>query len=230
MYISSWGKLTNQKTESLNKPGISFRHLLLQSISIQLSNYIYINTKTTIKAPLEKVWNALFTNFGKSARFNPNVISSQLTNTLEEGVTGHERECRLSKKTYVKEKITRLDKLKNFTWNVTGGNMPLVKYMQVDILMYESGLGITTVTAAARIATKPGFLGYLMKGIFKANITDMLIGLKYHLETRMIVTKENYNLIFQNYQLLHSNESFLDIPSSYDKHCSDCSICCNCQK
>lgn len=120
--------------------------------------------------------------------------------------------------------------MKNFTLELTGGNLPLVKAMQVDVLLYQPDPDYTFITTVARINIRPSIMSFLMKGIYKSKLTDMLIGLKYYLETGKTVTKNSYNLIFQNYQLLEASESFEDIQIHKDNLCSDCSICCTCQK
>lgn len=188
-----------------------------------------ITTEITIKVPLEKTWEALYTHFGDVSLFNPNLSGSHLTNSTF-GAVGSERECRINEKTYIQERIIRVDPLKNFSIEVTGGNLPMVKTMQVDILLYHPDPGYTFITAVARINIRPAIMSFLMKRIYKSKLTDMLIGLKYYLETGNVVTKSSYHMVFQNYQLLEETESFQDIQIPNNNMCSDCSICCNCQK
>ena len=58
----------------------------------------------SINAAKGKIWDALYTRFGETQLFNPNIISSQyLVNNT--GELGCERECMLDSRTYVKEKI-----------------------------------------------------------------------------------------------------------------------------
>lgn len=188
-----------------------------------------ITTDITIKVPLEKTWEALYTHFGDVSLFNPNLSDSYFTNATF-GIVGSERECRIDKKSYFRERISRVDPLKNFTIELTRGNLPLVKTMQLDVLFYQLDPCYTFITIVAHINIRPAIMRFLMKGIYKSKLNDMLIGLKYYLETGKTVTKSSYHLVFQNYQLLKANESFEDIQVPKNKLCSDCTICCNCQK
>ncbi|MDD2791680.1 MAG: hypothetical protein PHD73_00770 [Sediminibacterium sp.] len=188
-----------------------------------------IITEITIKVSLEKTWDVLYTHFGDVSLFNPNLSGSHFTNSPIVAI-GSERECRINKKTYVYERITGADPLKNVTIEVTGGNMSLIKTMQVEIHLFKPSPGYTTVTTIARFTIQPRVLRFLMRRVYKSKLTDMLIGLKYYLETGTSVTKNTYHLIFQNHQLLGASESFQDIQISKNSLCSDCSICCHCQK
>ena len=49
---------------------------------------------------------------------------------------------------------------------------------------------------------------FLMKSPFKKKLTDMLIGLKYYLETGKQVSKKTYKPIFKTYQKLELSQSF----------------------
>lgn len=180
----------------------------IQPNTTHLMKFNTIITEITIKVSLEKTWDVLYTHFGDVSLFNPNLPESHFTN-FPFAAVGSERECRINKKTYIRERIIWADPLNNFTIEVIGGNMPLVKTMQVDIHLFEPSPGYTTVTTIARITIQPRILRFLMKGIYKSKLTDMLIGLKYYLETGTSVTKSAFRLIFQSHQLLGVSESVL---------------------
>jgi hypothetical protein len=91
---------------------------------------------------------------------------------------------------------------------VTGGNMPMVKRMQVGIRLVSLGSGNIKIIADAAIATKPSFMGFLLKGMFRKKFIDMLVGLKYHLETGEAVTKQTYKVIYSNYKKLKADQPF----------------------
>lgn len=188
-----------------------------------------ITTEISIKAPLEKSWEALYTHFGDVSLFNPNLSESHLIRSTFDAI-GSERECRIDKRTFFQERIIRVDPMKNFTIEVTGGNLPLVKNMQTDIMFYRPAPGYTFVTILTRLTIRPAILNFLMKGIYKRKLTDMLIGLKYYLETGIEISNSSYRMVFQNYLLLEATESFLDIHVPKNSLCSDCMICCHCHK
>ena len=66
----------------------------------------------------------------------------------------------------------------------------------------------TRVGLTMRFNTKPAAVGALMIGMMTKMVKSMLIGLKYHLETGNLVTKENIKGIMKNYKRLQENESF----------------------
>ncbi len=166
-----------------------------------------IKTEVIINAPKESVWETLFTRFGETFVFNPNLESSHFTNGSP-GEVGCERQCNLNSKTFVREKIVEAEPMNKFTVDVIGGNMPMVNKMKVEFEFHHIGNNRTKVSLSADIRTKPSFMFFLMKGLFKKMLTDMLIGLKYYLETGKRVNKKIYKPIFKQYQQLQLNQSF----------------------
>ena len=66
----------------------------------------------------------------------------------------------------------------------------------------------TEVMFTMNYSTKPAFMGALMKRKMAKFFFKMLIGLKYHLETSSMVTKQNIKEIQKEYQGLKHGESF----------------------
>jgi len=66
----------------------------------------------------------------------------------------------------------------------------------------------TEVTITMRFSSKPAFMANLMKGKMGQMLFKMLIGLKYHLETDGVVTKENIKGIVKDYNRLETNAAF----------------------
>lgn len=174
---------------------------------LTMKNSKIITTNITVNASREKVWDILYTKFGDVVLYNPSLVGSHFT-TKTSGEVGCERECRLDAKTFIRERITKADQLNTFTIDITGGNMPMVKTMQVDVELSAAPDKGTTVTILANISTKPAFMAALMKGMFKKKLSDMLIGLKYYIETGKPVSKKTFSPVFKSYKKLQLNQSF----------------------
>lgn len=166
-----------------------------------------IKSEIVVNATLEKVWEILYTRFGETFLFNPNLEGSHFSR----GTTGEvdcERECNLDAKTFIRERIVDAEPLKKFTVEVVGGNMPMLKTLRVDFLLGPVSGQQTTVSMDALFTTKPAFMGAIMQGPFTKRLSDMLIGLKYHLETGKTVSKKSYRAIARQYRELALHGSF----------------------
>ena len=172
-----------------------------------MANLKKINSEIQINVSKEKVWDAVFTRFGETYLYNPNLIGSHHSSG-NVGEVGCERVCDLDSRTTIKEKIVSADELNSFRIEVTGGNMPFVKELIADIKLETIDANNTRVILEAAFNTKPGFMAIMMKSPFKKKLTDMLIGLKYYLETGNQVSKKTYKPIFKSYQKLELAQSF----------------------
>lgn len=166
-----------------------------------------LDTEITINASKEKVWDSLFTRFGDVHLYNPSLDGSHFIKGSK-GEVGCERQCTLDSKTKIVERIVKAEELKKFTIDIYDGNMPMLDKMIVEIELVELTPKRTSVLLTANFSTKPAFMGTIMKGMMKAKLTDMLIGLKYYLETGKAVSKQTYKPISKKYQLLTPNQSF----------------------
>ena len=164
-------------------------------------------TDVTINVSKEKVWDALFTRFGEVHLYNPSLDSSHFIKGGK-GEVGCERQCDLDSKTRIVERIVKADELKKFTIDIYDGNMPMLETMIVDIELVELASKKISVQLTANFNTKPAFMGVMMKGMMKAKLTDMLIGLKYYLETGKTVSKQTYKPIKKVFKLLRPSQSF----------------------
>lgn len=166
-----------------------------------------ITTEITVNASNEKVWEALFTRFGEIHLYNPNLEGSHFTKG-NSGDVGCERQCNLDSKTFIHEKILSAETLKTFSVDVIGGNMPMVKTLLVKFDLKMIRENQTQVLIDASFTTKPSFMGALMKSPFKSRLTNLLIGLKYHLETGKNVSKKTFKPVYKQFKQLAPNESF----------------------
>lgn len=166
-----------------------------------------ITADIIVNSSYDKLWDVLFTRFGDTFLYNPNLVGSHFTKN-NSGELGCERECRLDAKTFIRETIVQVDHLKRFTLDVTGGNMPMVKDMRVEVELEPISAGTTKVVLHASITTSPSFMSMMMKSVFKRKLLNMLIGLKYYLETGRSVTKKTFKPVYSRYKKLAFNQSF----------------------
>lgn len=160
-----------------------------------------------INTSKEKVWDLLFHRFSETHLFNPNIEGSHDINN-KKGEIGCERQCNMNRKTFVKERVVNIEEFKSLTIDVVGGNMPMVKEMQIVFKIESMNQNQTKVTLAAEYNTKPSFMAGFVKGMFKKMLFGVLVGLKYHLETGEKVSKAAYKSIFKKYQTLQVSQSF----------------------
>ncbi len=166
-----------------------------------------LHTDVTITTSKEKAWDALFTRFGEVHLYNPSLDSSHFIKGGK-GEVGCERQCDLDAKTRIVERIVSAEELKKFTIDIYDGNMPMLDTMIVDIELVELSTAYISVRLTAQFSTTPAFMGAVMRGMLKSKLTDLLIGLKYYLETGKTVSKQTYKPIFKVYQQLLHHESF----------------------
>ena len=160
-----------------------------------------------IHASKEAVWDVLFNKFGEVNNFNPLIEGSHFLHG-DEGHVGCERHCQIDSKTAVLERITRAEADLNFDVEIYEGGLPMMDKMLARFDLIEHGSEKTEVLFTMKFTTKPAFMGALMKGKMAKFFFKMLIGLKFHLETGELVTKENIKQIEKEFGLLKPGESF----------------------
>lgn len=172
-----------------------------------MTNIKTITSEIEVNASNAKVWDALYTNYGNIHLFNPNLDGSHFTSG-DVGSVGCERECQIDSKTFVRERITKAVDQKNFTIQIFDGNMPMVDTVEVDFILTSINPNKTRVSYVARFSTKPSFMAGLMKMPFNKKFKDILIGLKYHLETGKTISKSTYKPVYKRFKQLQPQQSF----------------------
>lgn len=166
-----------------------------------------VQQSISIHSSKEDIWDVLFNKFGEVNDFNPLIEGSHFLNG-EEGFVGCERECAIDSKTLVQERITRAEAGLNFDIEIFKGGLPMMDKMKARFDLVELEKSKTEVVLTMSYSTKPAFMGGLMKGKMGKFFMKMLIGLKYHLETGELVTKENIKEIEKRYRDLGEDRSF----------------------
>ena len=172
-----------------------------------MENSKSFNLSIVVNDSRERVWDTLFTRFGEISLFNPNVEGSHFTSGSK-GEVGCERVCNLDSKTFVREKIVKADPQKSFTVDVVDGNMPMVQELKVNFKIHSTKANQTQVDLTAKFTTKPAFMAALAKGMFRKKLDNVLIGLKYYLETGQPVSKKTFKPISKQYKKLELSQSF----------------------
>ncbi|MBI3125116.1 MAG: SRPBCC family protein [Ignavibacteriales bacterium] len=172
-----------------------------------MKKYRRIQTEIIINTSREKVWEVLYTRFGETYLYNPNLEGSHFVSGTK-GEVGCERQCNFDAKTKVVEKIVNAKELKSFSIDIVGGNMPFVDKGLVDVELFNVGVNQTKILFTMNFNTKPAFMGLMMKSMMRAKLADVLIGLKYYLETGKAVSKNTYKPIYRAYKLLGAKQSF----------------------
>lgn len=165
------------------------------------------DVKIDIHASKDEVWNLVFNKFGSVNDFNPIIEGSHHHNGTE-GEVGCERVCEIDSKTKVIEKITDAKTGEYFSIAIVDGGLPMMDEMTASMHLKENRQGGTEVKIVANFSTKPRFVAHLMKATIKKMFFKMLIGLKYHLETTELVTKDNIKTIEKEYKRTGSNYRF----------------------
>ena len=166
-----------------------------------------IQKSIAIAASKEQVWDVLFNQSGEVNNFNPLIDGSHYIKG-HEGHVGCERHCQIDEKTAVLERITRAEAELNFDIEIYEGGLPMMDEMKARFDLVEKNDEQTEVVLTMNYSTKPAFMGALMKGKMAKFFFKMLIGLKYHLETGELVTKENIKGIQKEYETLSQGERF----------------------
>ncbi len=167
----------------------------------QVSRSIKINSSK------EEVWDVLFNQFGDVNNFNP-LIEASISTKGGSGDVGSERMCTIDSKTQVYERITRSEEGQNFDIEVFEGGLPMMDKMIARLDVIELSENQTEAQFTMNYTTKPPIMGGMMKGMMGKMFFKLLIGLKYHLETGKLVTKQDIKSIEKMYRWLGENESF----------------------
>lgn len=171
-----------------------------------MSNYRKVEVGINVHASKALLWDLLFTKFGQINMFHPGLEGSHHT-VGEVGQIGCERQCDLDGKTSVREKIISAKLEESFVIDVTKG-LPGIPEMKAEFSLYDIGEGNTKVKLQAKFKTNPSFLGFLMLGMMKKRLFQVLIGLKYYSETGLQVNKTNAKEVFKLYKKLQSYNQY----------------------
>ena len=109
-----------------------------------MKKYRRIQTEIIINTSRERVWEVLYTRFGETYLYNPNLEGSHFVSGTK-GEVGCERQCNFDAKTKIVEKIVNAKELTSFSIDIVGGNMPFVDKGLVDVELFNVGVNQTKI-------------------------------------------------------------------------------------
>lgn len=168
-----------------------------------------VRIEITTNTSKEQVWDLLFNRFGEVNVFNPVIDGSHHTKGIQ-GEIGCERFCQIDSKNSIHEKIVAARGNDGFDIEIIEGGLPMMDKMGGTFELEALELNKTLVTFIIKFNTKPAFMAFFMKGMMRTMLFKMLVGLKYHLETGNVVTKENIRGIMKEFKQIQGNDSFKD--------------------
>lgn len=158
-----------------------------------------IEVTQVLNATKEKVWNALFNDYGDIHLHNPGIIKSHNLNDATKGALGCSRHCEFEGGMFIDEEITEVNENENFTVKVTNSSYPPAIKEWFSIYQINAlGDDKTEVKMTLNILTDPEEMAEGMVEQMKEPLGFYLLGLGYHLETGTAVTMENFPSIMQS--------------------------------
>ncbi|WP_020566792.1 SRPBCC family protein [Neolewinella persica] len=184
-------------------------------------DYRKMVVKRTIKAPADRVWQALVGDYGEIAHFSPFIYASDYENGSLKGTEGAERKCMFNAKgsRWSHERIVMLDnenmRMKNLI--IDAQKFPLNLDNSYAIYsVTNNGDGTCTAGYEFNFRTAPAFMGGLVVGSFKKSLNETLIGLEHYLLTSERVTggSDNAKAVLKAYK---ADDRYDDFTYSLDK-------------
>lgn len=160
-----------------------------------------------VNASKTEVWDLLFNRFGEVNNFNPLIEGSHHSEGAK-GEVGCERVCDLDAKNSIHEKIVAARGNESFDVDIIKGGLPMMDKAKATFDLKAINDNQTNVTITMYFTSKLAFMAPMLKLMMPKMLRKMLVGLKYHLETKELVTKSNINSIMKGYGKLQNNEAF----------------------
>ena len=136
-----------------------------------------------INAPVEKVWDVLFNQYGDIHIHNPTMESSSYLNNSVKGGMDVVRHCKFNEKLFLDEKITDYKENKYVTIEVIKHNLPMLKDLSATYDLRPLGNNKTELIMTSKNSASPSFMIHLMKGQLRKSVGQHLFGMKYFIET-----------------------------------------------
>jgi uncharacterized membrane protein len=168
-------------------------HRQSQQQRTRKSNMTTVTRTITIDAPRTAVWRVL-ADFGNIATWNPNVKTSALTSDQPGGL-GATRQCHLLPMGEVNERITAWEEERIIGIDIIESKkLPAMRSAVANFELRDQGTS-TAVKLTMSYTVGLGPIGasmnaLMMKRQFGKVATQMMAGLKHHVETGELVTKK----------------------------------------
>lgn len=151
------------------------------------------------------MWDVLFNKFVEIGAWNPTLQASRHSNGTQ-GEVGCERECDISSKTSIQERIVAATPNENFDFEIVG--VPMVDEMKNRYELESVDDSRTKVIFIVRLSSKPSFIAGMVKAVMNKMFTKIMVAMKYHMETGKTVSKDNIKGIMKTYKSMEPTASF----------------------
>ena len=170
---------------------------VLQAQSMS-KKYRTVKVSRVINAPASRVWEALVLDYGEISNFAPSIYASNYERGSLKGEVGAERKCEFNKKgtRWSHERLVEVDHENMVARNIIidAGKFPLDKdNSQAYYRVVDNGDGTSTASYEFQFRAKPAFMGFMMKGSFKKQLGDVLVGLEHYVTTGEVVNATTGN-------------------------------------
>ena len=152
-----------------------------------------------INAPIEKVWDVLFNQYGDIHIHNPGMIASHYMNDFNKGELNSKRHVNFSEKLWLQETITEFEEHKSVKMVADDHNLPMMREMSAVYELKPLGNDKTELTMISDANSFPSFMMYLMKGQLAKGLEMHLFGMKYYIETGKTLSKEKFSEVYKSY-------------------------------
>lgn len=159
----------------------------------------------TIPASAEAVWKVVGEEYASIQNSHPGVVKSDYINGSTEAGEGCQRVCYFNEKEtkYLEEKQVDFDREQmQFKVQIFGNyGLPIDEdYSYAIYKVVPIDANSCQLIFKSTYRTDPAFLGGLVKGKFKSNISDYLMSVEHHVMTGENVTAENIKEIRKKYK------------------------------
>lgn len=167
-----------------------------------------VSSTVVINKSIKEVWHTLYEKYGNVSLYHPQIESSiGIDNTLHGG-KGAQRQCNINDKKYLKESIIEVEEEKRFVIELDEAKGVPFDQAYAEYQLISLADNQTKVIQTAYYKTKPAFMGKMMKGKMGKDLSGVIIGRKYYLETGGTVDKEGYKKISKVYKKMDFSGTF----------------------
>lgn len=164
-----------------------------------------LSTSILINTDREKIWDVLFKQFSNINIFHPGTTASILTAGVD-GEVGCERVCSFGSKLSIREKVLEAAPLELLSVDAVG--MPATKDIVATFKLTKISENRTRVDTDFVFRTTPAILASGMAGVMKKKLHEVLVGLKYHVETGKPLDKKNFKSLYSKFAKMTEEASF----------------------
>jgi len=164
-----------------------------------------LQTDIRVNANREKIWEVLFNQFSEINIYHPGTTDSRLTKG-KNGEIGCQRVCQFGSKMSITENVVETIPIEKLAIDANG--FPGVKDIMATFNLRPLGVESTEVAITFRYRTIPAILAMFMSRSMKKNLHQVLVGLKFYVETGRQLEKENFKSIYSKFLDIDAGKAF----------------------